>query len=94
MSIFHEQNIAVKKLYSGVSTRLNWWCMLSVAFHLCEVSKGYFLIALIVGFGNVCMFAVLQEFIQGLERCGVEIRTGDTVNGTPTHSAAKNFGQN
>jgi hypothetical protein len=35
------------------------------------------------------MFAVLQGFIQGFERCGVEITTGDTVNGTPTHSAAK-----
>jgi hypothetical protein len=65
---------------------LNWWFLLSVAFHLCEVSKGFFLIILIVGFGDVCMFAVLRGFIQGLERCGVEIRTGDTVNGTPTHT--------
>jgi hypothetical protein len=68
--------------------------MLSVAFHLLEVSKGFFLIALIVGFGNVCMFAVLQGFIQGLERCGVEITTGDTVNGTPTHTLQQKFWTN
>jgi hypothetical protein len=65
--------------------------MLSVAFHLREVSKGFFLIALIMGLGNVCMFAVLQGFIQGLERCGVEIRTGDTVNGTPTNTLQQKF---